>query len=55
MDIAVLFSGGKDSCYTIMKSIDANLNVKVLLTLYPKSEENGDVHVGFYPGLIIPQ
>jgi ABC transporter with metal-binding/Fe-S-binding domain ATP-binding protein len=44
MDIAVLFSGGKDSCYTIMKSIDANLNVKVLLTLNPKSEDSWLFH-----------
>jgi diphthine-ammonia ligase len=44
MDITVLFSGGKDSCYTIMKSIDANLNVKVLLTLYPKSEDSWLFH-----------
>jgi ABC transporter with metal-binding/Fe-S-binding domain ATP-binding protein len=44
MDIAVLFSGGKDSCYTIMKSIDASLNVKVLLTLYPKSEDSWLFH-----------
>jgi len=44
MDIAVLFSGGKDSCYTIMKSIDANLNVKVLLTLHPKSEDSWLFH-----------
>ena len=44
MDIAVLYSGGKDSCYTIMKSIDANLNVKVLLTLYPKSEDSWLFH-----------
>ncbi|MGB6680576.1 MAG: hypothetical protein WBF08_04535 [Candidatus Bathyarchaeia archaeon] len=44
MDIAVLFSGGKDSCYTIMKSIEANLNVKVLLTLHPKSEDSWLFH-----------
>ncbi len=44
MDVAVLFSGGKDSCYTIMKAIDANLNVKVLLTLYPKSEDSWLFH-----------
>ena len=44
MDIAVLFSGGKDSCYTIMKSIHANLNVKVLLTLYPQSEDSWLFH-----------
>jgi ABC transporter with metal-binding/Fe-S-binding domain ATP-binding protein len=44
MDIAVLFSGGKDSCYTILKSIDANLNVKVLLTLHPKSEDSWLFH-----------
>lgn len=44
MDIVVLFSGGKDSCYTIMKSIDANLNVKVLLTLHPKSEDSWLFH-----------
>lgn len=44
MNIAVLFSGGKDSCYTIMKLIDANLNVKVLLTLHPKSEDSWLFH-----------
>lgn len=44
MDVAILFSGGKDSCYSIMKSKEQNLDVKVLLTFNPVSDESWLFH-----------
>ena len=44
MRVAVLFSGGKDSCYTIMRSIEQNLDVELLLTLSPRSDDSWLFH-----------
>ncbi len=44
MRIAILFSGGKDSCYAIMKAREQQLDVRLLLTLNPRSSESWLFH-----------
>lgn len=44
MRVAVLFSGGKDSCYTVLKLREEGLDVKLLLTLKPGSDESWLFH-----------
>jgi ABC transporter with metal-binding/Fe-S-binding domain ATP-binding protein len=44
MRLAVLFSGGKDSCYTIMKAEEQGYKVNVLLTMIPKSFDSRLFH-----------
>ncbi|MGQ9542844.1 MAG: diphthine--ammonia ligase [Candidatus Bathyarchaeia archaeon] len=44
MRVAVLFSGGKDSCYTIMRIKEQGHNVGLLVTIIPKSNESRLFH-----------
>lgn len=43
-NVAVLFSGAKDSTYAIYRAINMGLNVKFLLTVVPKSDESYMFH-----------
>lgn len=43
-NVAVLFSGAKDSAYAIYKAINMGLNVKYLVTIAPKSDESYMFH-----------
>ena len=50
MKVAVLFSGGKDSTYSIYKTkLDGN-SIECLLTIKPKSEESLLLH---YPNVFV--
>jgi diphthine-ammonia ligase len=44
MRVGVLFSGGKDSCYTIMKAREQNFDIEHLITLIPRSDESWLFH-----------
>jgi len=44
MHVTVLFSGGKDSCYTVQKLREEGLDVKLLLTMIPGSDESWLFH-----------
>ncbi|MBS7625711.1 diphthine--ammonia ligase [Candidatus Bathyarchaeota archaeon] len=44
MRLAVLFSGGKDSCYTIMKAREQGYKVNVLITIIPRSTDSRLFH-----------
>jgi ABC transporter with metal-binding/Fe-S-binding domain ATP-binding protein len=44
MRVAVLFSGGKDSCYTVQKLREEGLHIKLLLTLKPRNDESWLFH-----------
>jgi len=48
MDVAVLFSGAKDSCFAIYKAMNRGLNVKYLVTIIPKTDESYMFH---YPNV----
>ncbi len=43
-NVAVLFSGAKDSAYAIYKAINTGMNVKFLVTLIPKNDESYMFH-----------
>jgi ABC transporter with metal-binding/Fe-S-binding domain ATP-binding protein len=43
-NVAVLFSGAKDSTYAIYRAMDMGLNVKFLVTIVPKSDESYMFH-----------
>jgi diphthine-ammonia ligase len=45
--LAILFSGGKDSSYTIMKAKEKNLDVCLLFTLNPRSSKSWLFHHPF--------
>ena len=44
MKLAVLFSGGKDSTYSIYKAKQIGHDVKCLITIYPKSPNSHLLH-----------
>ncbi len=44
MRVGVLFSGGKDSCYTIMKAREQNFDIEHLITFIPRSDESWLFH-----------
>ena len=48
MKLAALFSGGKDSTYSIFKTMQTGHSVKCLITISPKSEESMLLH---YPNI----
>ena len=50
MKLAALFSGGKDSTYSIFKAIQERHSIKCLITISPKSEESMLLH---YPNIAI--
>jgi ABC transporter with metal-binding/Fe-S-binding domain ATP-binding protein len=43
-NVAVLFSGAKDSTFAIYKAINMGMNVKYLVTILPKSDESYMFH-----------
>ncbi len=45
MDAIVLFSGGKDSTYSIYLAMQQGFEIKKLVTVYPKNEESYMYHV----------
>ena len=44
MKLAVLFSGGKDSTYSIYKAKQMGHDVKCLITIFPKSSNSHLLH-----------
>lgn len=44
MRVAVLFSGGKDSCYTVMKAREEDMDIELLMTLIPQTNESWLFH-----------
>jgi len=44
MNVAILFSGGKDSAYAIYLARKQGLNVKYLVSLFPKKEDSWMFH-----------
>ena len=44
MKLAALFSGGKDSTYSIYKARQMGYDVKCLITLFPKSPNSHLLH-----------
>jgi len=50
MKLAALFSGGKDSAYSIFKTIQDGNSVECLVTIFPNSEESMLLH---YPNIQI--
>ena len=44
MKLAALFSGGKDSTYSIYKAMQMGHDVKCLITLFPKSPNSHLLH-----------
>ena len=44
MKLAVLFSGGKDSTYSIYKARQDDHQIKCLVTLFPKSPDSQLLH-----------
>ncbi|MEM5820753.1 MAG: diphthine--ammonia ligase [Candidatus Aenigmatarchaeota archaeon] len=44
MEIAILFTGGKDSTYTVYKAIEDGFKVKRLITIRPKKEDSYMFH-----------
>ncbi len=44
MDVAVLFSGGKDSTYSVYVAREMGLNVRFLVTLFPEREDSWMFH-----------
>ena len=50
MKLAALFSGGKDSTYSVFKTMQEGHSVKCLITISPKSEESMLLH---YPNIEI--
>ena len=49
MKLAVLYSGGKDSNFTIHKALEEGHDVSLLITIIPKSEDSMLFH---YPNII---
>jgi ABC transporter with metal-binding/Fe-S-binding domain ATP-binding protein len=47
MNIAVLFSGGKDSCLALHKSLQEGHKVKYLLTILPETQESFMFHTPY--------
>jgi len=47
MNVAVLFSGGKDSCLTLHKLIKEGHEVKYLLTIMPETQESFMFHTPY--------
>lgn len=48
MDLAALFSGGKDSCFSIFESLRKGHRVKYLVTIFPENPESYMFH---YPNI----
>lgn len=48
MNVAVLFSGAKDSAFAIYKAMNRGMNVKYLVTIMPKTDESYMFH---YPNV----
>lgn len=48
MNVAVLFSGAKDSTFAIYKAMNRGMNVKYLVTIIPKTDESYMFH---YPNV----
>ncbi len=48
MNLAALFSGGKDSTFAIYKAKSQGHDIKCLVTIFPESEESGFLH---YPNI----
>ena len=44
MKLAVLFSGGKDSCLALHKTLQEGHEIKYLLNIYPKNEDSFMFH-----------
>jgi len=44
MNVAVLFSGAKDSCFAIYKAVNMGMNVKYLITIIPETNESYMFH-----------
>ncbi len=42
--VAILFSGGKDSCLALHKSIEKGYDIKYLLNIYPKNSDSFMFH-----------
>lgn len=48
MDLAALFSGGKDSCFAVFQSMRAGHRVRYLVTVFP---ENPESYLFHYPNI----
>ncbi len=48
MNVAVLFSGAKDSTFAIYKAMNRGMNVKYLVTIIPQTDESYMFH---YPNV----